>query len=130
VAMAITNVNLEGYNRYYNYYLTLDALRERYVALSDDVASQSGTGLALDSIGSILFSDFRDNNRFSREASIEAYQTLLADSPLRLGFYRPNDYLFGLAQAYYDMPLGDNGYIYTHEAVPFLPVVLAGYMPY
>ena len=28
------------------------------------------------------------------------------------------------------MPLGDNGYIYTSDAVPFLPIVLAGYVPY
>ena len=41
-----------------------------------------------------------------------------------------DDYLLGLTQAYYDMPLGDNGYVYTSGAVPFLPIVLAGYVPY
>ncbi len=130
LAMAITNVNLEGYNRYYNYYFTFDALRRRYSALEGDVASQPKAGLALDSIGSMLYSDFRESRPLNREAAIGAYQTLLAEAPLRLSFYRPNDYLFGLAQAYYDMPLGDNGYIYTSEAVPFLPIVLAGYVPY
>jgi hypothetical protein len=131
LAMAITDVNLEGYNRWYgNSYFTFDALRWRYSALSEDVAAQLEAGLALDSIGSTLYSDFRESNPLDREAAIDAYQTLLAASPLRLGFYRPNDYLFGLAQAYYDMPLGDNGYIYTSQAVPFLPAVLAGYIPY
>jgi hypothetical protein len=128
--MAITNINLEGYNRYYNYYFTFDTLRQRYSALSNDIASQLGSGLALDNIGWTLYSDFRESHLLNREAAIAAYQTLLAESPLRLGFYRPNDYLFSLAQAYYDMPLSDNGYIYTSEAVPFLPIVLAGYLPY
>lgn len=130
LAMAITNVVLEGYSRHYNHYFTFDALQERYTALSRDVAAQLDAGLALDSIGSTLYSDFRRGSPLNREAAIAAYQTLLDESPLRLGFYRPNDYLLGLAQAYYDMPLGDNGYIYTSEPAPFLPIVLAGYMPY
>lgn len=130
LAIAVTNVNLEGYNRLYGYYFTFDALQQRYAALSADVAAQLEVGLALDSIGFMLYSDFRESSPLNREAAIQAYQSLLAESPLRLGIYRPNDYLFGVAQAYYDMPLGDNGYIYTSEAVPFLPIVLAGYVPY
>jgi hypothetical protein len=130
LAMAITKVNLEGFHRYPTYYFNLDALRSRYSAFSQDVASQLPVGLALDAIGSTVYSDFRDGGRLNRDAALQAYQTLLAESPERLSFYRPNDYFFGLAQAYYDMPLGDNGYIYTTETVPFLPTVLAGYLPY
>jgi hypothetical protein len=130
LAMAITNINEEGYNRYYNNYFTLNALQQRFSSLTHDIASQLPVGLALDSIGSTLYSDFRSSSPLNRQAAIGAYQTLLAESPLPLSFYRPNDYLLGLAQAYYDMPPGDNGYIYTSEAVPFLPVVLAGYVPY
>lgn len=129
LAMAITNVNLEGYNRYANSYFRLDTLRERFSSLSADVAAQLEAGFALDGISSTVYSDFREDSPINRDASIEAYRTLLAVAPLRLGFYRPNDYLFGMAQAYYDMPLGDNGYIYTSEAIPFLPIVLAGYIP-
>ncbi|MCB9453567.1 MAG: hypothetical protein H6672_19215 [Anaerolineaceae bacterium] len=130
VAMAITNVNLEGFGRHYNYYFTLAALQEHYATLTEDIASQLNVGLALDGIGSVLYSDFRRSSPLNREDAIEAYQSLLAESPVRLGLYRPNDYLLGFTQAYYDMPLGDDGYIYTSESVPFLPIVLAGYIPY
>jgi hypothetical protein len=130
IAMSITTVNLEGYNRYYNHYFTLDVLRQRYSAFAQSIATQPNVGLAIDSIGWTLYTDFRESVPVSRTAAMEAYQTLFAEPPLRLGFYRPNDYLFGVARAYYDMPLGDNGYIYTYEAVPFLPTVLSGYMPY
>jgi hypothetical protein len=131
LAMAITNVAVGGIGRhFYNYYFSFDALQERYSPLAANIASELAAGLALDGIGSVLYSDFRDENPRNREAAIEAYQTLLSESPVRLSFYRPNDYLFGLAQAYYDMPLGDNGYVYTTETVPFLPIVLAGYIPY
>jgi hypothetical protein len=42
----------------------------------------------------------------------------------------PNDYLLGFTKAYYDIPLTNSGYIYTTDAVPFLEIVLAGYLPY
>ncbi|PWH12667.1 MAG: hypothetical protein DDG60_12100 [Anaerolineae bacterium] len=130
LAMAITNVNLEGYNRYYNYYFTLDALQRRFAALTESIASQLQADLALDGIGFTLYSDFRENAPLNRQQAIRAYQDVLGKSPVPLGFYRPNDYLWSLMSAYYDMPLGDNGYIYTSEAVPFLPIVLSGYVPY
>lgn len=130
LAMAITNVNLEGWNRSAMYYFTREAMEPRYASLSADVAAHLNAGLALDTIGWTLYSDYRESSPLNRQDAIAVYQAMLAESPLRLGIYRPNDYLLGLAQAYYDMPLGDNGYIYTTEAVPFLPVVLAGYMPY
>ncbi len=129
VAMAITNVSLEGWNRNYMMYFSFDVLRQRYSALVNDTAAQLGAGLALNTIGWTVYSDFRESAPLNRQDAIAAYQSLLAETPLRLGIYRPNDYLFGSAQAYYDMPLGNNGYIYTSEPVPFLPIVLAGYMP-
>lgn len=130
LAMSITNINLEGYNRYHNYYFTFNALQRRYQALTDSIAAQVEAGLALDGIGFTLYSDFRENTSLNREQTIRAYQSLLGKTPQRLGFYRPNDYFWGFMAAYYDMPLGDNGYVYTSEAVPFLPIVLAGYVPY
>lgn len=131
VAISITNVEIEGYNRYYNLFFSFDALRDRYTALASDIAAQQvNAGLALDSIGWTLYSDYRETPPRGREATIDAYVALMAESPLRLGFYHPNDYFFGLAQAYYDMPLGDNAYVYTSQPVPFLPIVLSGAMPY
>ena len=130
LAMAITNVSLEGYNRLVNYYFNLPALRKRYSSLSRDVFSQLEAGLALDSIGSILYSDFKSGNFLNREGAIREYQALLSEGGGSTSFYAPNDYFFGLMEAYYDIPLTTNGYIYTTEAVPFLQIVLAGYVPY
>lgn len=130
LAMSITNANLWGWNRNETNYFSLNPLSERFNAIASSVSNLPSVGLALDSIGSILYSDFRDDHRVSREAVIDAYQALLGASPVRLGLYQPNDYLLGVTQAYYDMPLGGSGYIYTSETVPFLPAVLAGHIPY
>lgn len=132
LAMAITSDTLEGYNRSFNHYFTSDALADRLRPLAEDIAARlPGLGLALDGIGWNLYSDFRTRaDPFSREDAIDAYRALLAEMPVRLGLYRPNDYLLNAARAYYDLPLTDNRYIYTTQTVPLLPIVLSGYMPY
>lgn len=130
LALAITNTTIWGYNRYASYFFQIDALRQRYSALSEDIAARLPAGLALDGIGWMLYTDYRERQPFNREDAIRAYRDLLAETPLRLSFYRPNDYLFSLTSAYYDIPLSDNGYVFTSETVPFLPIVLAGYIPY
>jgi len=131
LAMSIANANLLGYNRgKVNYYLNLDAISKHYSALSRDVFSRLASGLAVDSLSSMLYSDFKHSNFLNRENAIKAYQSLVSENGGTRSFYMPNDYMFGLMDAYYDMPLGNSGYIYTTEAVPFLQIVLAGYVPY
>lgn len=131
LAMAITNVNLLGYNRgKINFYLNYDALRNNYASLSKDVFNNLKAGLALDSIGSMLYSDFKTNHFLNREDAIKLYTQLIADHGGSTSFYTPNDYMFAYMKAYYDMPLTDSGYIYTSEVVPFLQIVFAGYVPF
>lgn len=131
LAMSITNFNLIGYNRNkVNYYLNFNAVSQHYSTLSDDVFSKLKSGLALDEFGSMLYSDFKNRNFLNRESSIEMYQKLLSEHVGNTSFYKPNDYMFGYMHAYYDIPLSNSGYLYTTEAVPFLQIVLAGYVPY
>ncbi|MBI3242546.1 MAG: hypothetical protein HYZ49_09675 [Chloroflexi bacterium] len=131
LAMSITSVNLQGYNRNkVNYYLNFDAFSKHYSTLSNDVFSKLKAGLALDGIGSMLYSDFKSNHFLNREDAIRKYQDLLAENNESTSFYTPNDYMFGYMKAYYDIPLTNSGYIYTTDAVPFLQIVFAGYVPY
>ncbi|NLF63537.1 MAG: hypothetical protein GX579_02930 [Chloroflexi bacterium] len=131
LAMAITNVNLMGYNRdKVNYYLNMEALSDYYSGLSEDIFAETEAGLALDGIGSTLYSDFRSGRRLNREGAIAGYQSLMEDAGGHLAFYQPNDYMYGYMDAYYDIPVSNSGYIYTTEVVPFLQIVLAGYVPY
>lgn len=131
LAMSITNFTLEGYNRCcLNYYRNFDALLDFYPSLVSQIYQELGAGLALDGIGTMLYSDFKKGNFLNREDAISSYQTLLAGEEGATAFYMPNDYMFGQMSAYYDIPLTNNGYVYTSEIVPFLQVVLAGYIPF
>jgi hypothetical protein len=130
LAMSITNETLLGFNRTVDHYFTLPVLERRYRDFTANIAAQLDIGLALDGIGWGAYTDYRENPPLTREATIQSYRALLAQTPMRLSLYSPNDYAFSVMHAYYDMPLGDNGYIYTSQPVPFLPTVLAGYVPY
>jgi hypothetical protein len=131
LAMAITNTYTDGYLRgKRNYYFNLPAVEKRFLSLSQDVEKRLPAGLALDNIGNTLYSDFRRGQSLNRQETIAAYQALLTQSRVPLAFYAPNDYLFGYASAYYDIPLDSSGYTYTAEAVPFLQIALSGYIPY
>lgn len=131
LAMSITNANLSWYNRQKaNYFLNWEALSSRYASLSADVAANLNAGLALDGIGSILYSDFKPNHVLNRADTVQRYQELLGAANKDLSFYQPNDYMYGFMQAYYDMPITTSGYIYTTDLVPFLQIVFAGYLPY
>jgi hypothetical protein len=130
LAMSITNLNLTGYNRYkVNYYLHMDTLSQRYSALSRDLANKLEAGLAVDGMGTTLYSDFRGDQILNREQAIDRYQTLVEESGIDTAFYLPNDYMFPYARAYYDMPVTDSGYLYTSEVVPFLQIALGSYVP-
>jgi hypothetical protein len=130
LAMSITTKNLLGFDRgSLNYYFNLGSLDSRYSSLSTDISTRMKAGLALEGLGSTLYSDFKTGNLLNREQAIASYQSLLSKSAAPAAFYLPNDYMFGFMKAYYDIPLTNNGYIYTTDMVPFLQIVLAGYVP-
>jgi hypothetical protein len=130
LAMSITNSNLAGANRFKgNYYLNMGALGERYRALRRDLSNHVQAGLAVDGLGSTLYSDFRNDKVVTRESAIQVYQELMSETGGDTAFYLPNDYMFPYMRAYYDMPVTDSGYLYTTQVVPFLQIALGGYVP-
>ena len=44
--------------------------------------------------------------------------------------YEPNDYMLQYADAYLDIPMSTSQYTYLDDTVPFIQIVLKGYMDY
>ena len=131
LAMFIGDQPLLGFNREkVNHLFNLPALRERFLPVSAGAAERAAAELAIDGLGWMVYSDFQPGSRLNREQAITNYQKLLSESGRMAGFYQPNDYVFGFMDAYLDVPLTDSGFIYVDETVPFLQIVLAGYVPY
>jgi len=131
LAMAITGVYIIGYNRdKVSYYLNADSLQERLSNLAEQVGERLSAGLALDQAGTMLYGDFRTQPPLNREQALQRYRQMLVELSVPLAFYNPNAYAFEPMEAYFDMPLDDSGYQFTSGAVPFLQIVMAGYIPY
>ena len=131
LAMSITNNNLIGFNRNkVNFYLNMDALSKSYTSLSNDIYKEINGGVALDGISRMVYSDFKPGNILNRDDAITKYQEILDGNAEITAFYAPNDYMFKSMDAYYDIPISDSGYIYSHETIPFLQIVLGGYVPF
>lgn len=85
--------------------------------------------LAFSSLGNTLFSYYQNGKRYNRSESLTYYQEI----PKIYGksaFYKPNAYMFEAASEYYQLPLYNSQHHYFTDLVPFLPIVLKGYLDY
>lgn len=86
--------------------------------------------LAVDSIGSQLYSDFGDN-ALTRSQALETYQTMLSqDSVEGFALYKANQYLWKYADRILDLPMQSSSFLLETEEIPFLQLVLKGYVDY
>lgn len=87
------------------------------------------THLAMDGISNKLFSTY-DNGYLSRYQSYLNYQEGLNTVTQSMGFYQPNAYNFKYMDSYYDMPLYHSQLTFYDDTIPFLPIVLNGFVDY
>jgi hypothetical protein len=77
----------------------------------------------------MLYTDWKRDHYLNREEAIQTYQRVMDENGGSTALYAANDYLWAYMDAYYDIPISDSGYTYTTDVVPFLQIVLAGYVP-
>ncbi|WP_274361696.1 DUF5696 domain-containing protein [Paenibacillus thermotolerans] len=86
--------------------------------------------IAMDSIGGNLFSTYV-KHAATRSGSIETYESMLSHDEIgSLALYRPNYYLWKFADRIMDLPTGTSSFLLESEEVPFLQLVLKGYIDY
>ncbi len=86
-------------------------------------------GLAVDAYGTSLYSNWNKKDPVTRQEAVEAYRS--ADlGALSMALYSPAAFLFDKADAAYDIPEGSSDYYIFTDTVPFLQIVLKGYLPY
>lgn len=84
--------------------------------------------LAMDTLGSKLYSNAASLTANTRSESIEIYNRSLGNMEMDLALYQPNDYLWKNTTEYFDIPMGSSNYLSTTDTVPFLQIVLKGYL--
>jgi len=111
------------YNKEYYLYPTTS---KRLLIKDQTFYSKQDANLALDST-SLLFSYYKSNQYYDRNQSIKLYQDALS-SYEKIGLYQPNAYLFSAMGAYFDIPMYHAQYTFYDDTIPFLQIVLSGYI--
>lgn len=89
--------------------------------------------LALDATGYISFSDYSKDKKSNRIETLETYSQLyevLSKHVGGLALYEPNSYALAATERYLDIPMYSSNYVFETDTVPFLQIVLKGYIPY
>lgn len=122
-------INNSGYKSF-NY---LAAISTEKFMLNDKKSFDSYgiKNIAIDSIGSNLYSNASSKTSNTRLESAEIYNRALENLDMEyLALYEPNDYLWKNTNEYFDIPMGTSNYLSTTDTVPFLQIVLKGYLNY
>lgn len=102
----------------------------------DDIKNYSKNGisnLAIDSTGFTLFSDYNKSSSSDRMKTIDTYNKLIHEFNKKMGnvaLYEPNVYTWKQTNRYLDIPMYSSNYVFETDTVPFLQIVLKGYIPY
>ena len=86
----------------------------------------SGSKLALSSSNQ-LYSYYKGSTYHDRSESVSIYQDAL-EAYGKIGLYQPNAYMFGYMDKYFDTPLYNAQYTFYDDTIPFLQIVLRGYI--
>lgn len=89
------------------------------------------TSISLGSFGKYLDSSYKTNRIVNREEAL-AYQKEVLEkfADYSVAVSNGNDYTWKYADAIYEIPTGSSEYTSSSESVPFIQMVLHGYIPY
>lgn len=85
--------------------------------------------LTLDTIGYRLYSNYNKSNVATRTETKQFFKDLNFDN-INISFYSPNYFLWAKTKEIYNLPKSSSGYLIFTEDIPFLQLVLKGYIPY
>lgn len=111
------------------YYLT----PSRSAEIITDVVRQWGQhvdGIALTTMPNALYSYYSNGSNHMRSSTMADYRAAMASANVFLALENPLAGYFAEMDAYLDMPLGTTSYSFLSAEVPFLPMVISGYVPY
>ncbi|WP_019420115.1 DUF5696 domain-containing protein [Paenibacillus sp. OSY-SE] len=128
-------ITLPTYQKVYDtmYYLSADSTRDIVQQNKKQYADLNVSGAAVDTTGSVLFSESVDGKPSARRNTADTYMAAmkgLAETVPSVLMYSPNDYMLPYADQVLEVPMDSSQYIYVSEVVPFVQMVLKGYKDY
>lgn len=93
----------------------------------------AGLGVAYEDVGRYAYADFNENVSYTKAETTKELETLLkntSDANRTIAISGANQYVYGYADYLYDMKEDAFGLSITDYAVPFVQMVVSGYIPY
>ena len=109
--------------------------RSKLKSVSDkllDFCDGKINGIALCSLGSIAYSDYRDESYYIKggiSAQVRELVSKFKKNGYKIAFSAANSYAAGLADSICDVPLQSGGYDALDETIPFYEMVYRGSIP-
>jgi len=129
IAQAINKNLLGGYWYGKYYYTNVEFIEKQLNILSKESNGIDVSGLAIETSGHELYSNWSKKNRTSRSESKEILSNIdLGDT--KVSYYQPNSYMWKNTDKIYDIPMENSQYLIFTDSVPFLQILLKGYIPY
>lgn len=94
----------------------------------DEFKKNGITNIAIDTLGNNLYSNYNKKNKTTRTKAMKLYKTMLDKSKTNNALYNPSDYLWEYTDSYYGIPMSTSNYSVITDNVPFLQIVLNGYV--
>lgn len=121
---------LLSFNDYFNY-LNPNSTAKIFDKQKSKFDKYGINNIALGLIGKNLNSAYNTDNVLSRDGTIKAYENMLSkNSDIHYALYEPNQYLWKYTNAYLDIPMDSSNFMVETEAVPFMQIVLKGYVDF
>ncbi len=127
-AQSINKMLLRTFDNGMFTYLAPEFTKQALEDYAVSVNKIGGVSLAVDSLGNSLYSNWNNKSLLTR---IEAKHVLeeIEIGEMGLALYAPNSYFFAKADAIYDVSASSSGYYIFTDTIPFLQIVLRGYLP-
>lgn len=96
-------------------------------------ALPEGTGISLETIGSLCFNDYNKKYPASRAQVIDYWRGILKSSEqdgLNSAVYGGNLYALDTADLLLDIPYADSNLVISSKSIPFYQMVVHGWLPY
>lgn len=106
---------------------------QRNTKFLESLKPYEGFGVAYEHLGKVIYRDYHRVNPSNRYETVLKWQEIIGtarDYGRKVAVEGANQYGFAKADFIYDIPIEGYGYFTTDKQIPFLQMVLHGYIPY
>lgn len=129
VASNVNEMQLRAWDNGLFYYLAPKVVSQKLANAAARLGKTGAQGLAVDVVGSNLYSTWNKHHTSTRTETMEIFAGLAAEG-MKTGFYTPSAYLWQNAEVIYEIPASHSGYMVFSDTVPFMQMVLKGHVDY